>query len=76
MVAVVEVDVVGCVILVMIHTVDNDANVVVVVVEVIYQSIISCKFISQRLIIFNYIARSKSIIIYCLFKHIRYNNHI
>ena len=51
MVAVVEVDVVGCVILVMIHTVDNDANVVVVVVEVIYQSIISCKFISQRLII-------------------------
>ena len=53
MVAVVEVDVVGCVILVMIHTVDNDANVVVVVVEVIYQSIISCKFISQRLIIFS-----------------------
>ena len=51
MVAVVEVDVVGCVILVMIHTVDNDVNVVVVVVEVIYQSIISCKFISQRLII-------------------------
>ena len=50
MVAVVEVDVVGCVILVMIHTVDNDANVVVVVAEVIYQSIISCKFISQRLI--------------------------
>ena len=49
MVAVVEVDVVGCVILVMIHTVDNDANVVVVVVEVIYQSIISCKFISQIL---------------------------
>ena len=51
MVAVVEVDVVGCVILVMIHTVDYDVNVVVVVVEVIYQSIISCKFISQRLII-------------------------
>ena len=33
MVAVVEVDVVGCGLLVMIHTVDNDANVVVVVVE-------------------------------------------
>ena len=49
MVAVVEVDVVGCVILVMIHTVDNDANVVVVVVEAIYQSIISCKFIPQRI---------------------------
>ena len=48
MVAVVEVDVVGCVLLVMIH-VDNDANVVVVVVEVIHQSIISCKSISQIL---------------------------
>ena len=53
MVAVVEVDVVECVTLVMIHTVDNDANVVVVVVEVVYQSIVSCKFISQRLIIFS-----------------------
>ena len=48
MVAVVEVDVVGCVLLVMIH-VDNDANAVVVVVEVIHQSIISCKSISQIL---------------------------
>ena len=60
MVAVVEVDVVGCVLLVMIH-VDNDANVVVVVVENIHQSIISCKFISQR----HYIARSKSIFHIC-----------
>ena len=62
MVAVVEVDVVECVTLVMIHTVDNDANVVVVVVEVIHQSIISCKFIS--LILYN-IARSKSIFHIC-----------
>ena len=57
MVAVVEVDVVGCVIIVMIHTVDYDVNVVVVVVEVIYQSIILCKFISQRLIIFQRVNR-------------------
>ena len=49
MVAVVDVDGVGCVLLVKTHTVDNDANLVVVVVEVIYQSIISCKFILQRL---------------------------
>ena len=46
MVAVVVVDVVGCELLVVRHTVDNDANVVVVVVEVIRQSIIPCKFIS------------------------------
>ena len=58
MVAVVDVDVVGCVLLVILHTVDKDANVVVVVVEVIHKSIIRCKFISR--IIYN-IARSKSI---------------
>ena len=53
MVAVVEVDVVGCVILVILPTVDNDANLVVVVVEVVYQSTISCKFILHRIIMFS-----------------------